>query len=74
MPNNLFDSYEIVTGLFYNQRTSSYFKFLQTNDSVKMVPVKEVKFKEIIKQIRFPMWLLQQVLELKWRRGKIPLR
>ena len=50
MPNNLFDSYEIVTGLFYNQRTSSYFKFLQTNDSVKMVPVKEVKFKEIIKQ------------------------
>jgi hypothetical protein len=65
MPNNLFDSYEIVTGLFYNQRTSSYFKFLQTNDSVKMVPVKEVKFKEIIKQIRFPMWLLKHSLGVK---------
>ena len=42
MSNNLFDSYEFITGIYYNNRTSTYFKFLQTNESVKMIPLKDV--------------------------------
>lgn len=65
MSNNLFDSYEFITGIFYNKRTTTYFKFLQTNESVKMVPLKDVKFKEIVKEVRFPIWLLRHSLGVK---------
>jgi Ni,Fe-hydrogenase III large subunit len=65
MSNNLFDSYEFITGIFYNKRTATYFKFLQTNESVKMVPLKDVKFKEIVKEVRFPIWLLRHSLGVK---------
>ena len=65
MSNNLFDSYEFITGIFYNKRTATYFKFLQTNESVKMIPLKDVKFKEIVKEVRFPIWLLRHSLGVK---------
>ena len=65
MSNNLFDSYEFITGLYYNKRTSSFYKFLQTNESVKMVPMKDIKFKEIVKETRYPMWLLKHSLGVK---------
>ncbi|HMW07174.1 MAG TPA: metal (Ni/Fe) hydrogenase large subunit [Leptospiraceae bacterium] len=60
--NSLFDSFEFITGLFYNKRTSTYYKFLQNNESVRMVPLKDAKLQDILKEIRFPIWVLRHSL------------
>lgn len=62
MLNSLFDSYELITGLFHSKRNSCFYQFLQNNESVKMVPLKETKVKDIIKEICYPMWLLKHSL------------
>ena len=62
MSSSLFDSYEFVTGLFHSKKNSCFYKFLQNNESVKMIPVKDVKFKDIVKDIRIPIWLIRHSL------------
>jgi Ni,Fe-hydrogenase III large subunit len=62
MSNNLFDSYELITGIFFSRRNSCFYKFLQNNESVKMIPLKDLKLKDIVKEIRFPLWLLKHSL------------
>ncbi len=65
MSNSLFDSYEFITGLFYSQKNSCFYKFLQNNESVKMVALKDLKLKDILKDIRFPIWLLRHSVGVK---------
>ena len=62
MSYNLFDAYEIVTGLYFNKRTSNYYKFFQTNDNLKMEVLKDVKLKDLVNDTRNPIWLLRHSL------------
>ena len=59
---NIYDSFEFVTAVFNHRRSSTLYKFLQNSDSIRMLTVKESKFKEFARDIQIPLWALKHSL------------
>jgi Ni,Fe-hydrogenase III large subunit len=59
---NIFDSFEIITGIHKEYKTENFIKFIQDNDSIKVEFVKDTRFKDIVKDIQIPIWLLRHSL------------
>ncbi len=56
---NIFDSFEIVIGIHKEFKTENFYKFIGDSDSIRLEILKDIRFKDLVKDIQIPIWLLR---------------